>query len=255
MNPIHEHKKAYVIGCFTLAMIYALLVGQQSIICRVTDGIVFGIILFPVGYILWYLFRYVIPSKKPSVYQLIVFFTLSILTSVFMVGIEAFVGYLCFPDCFQGFSQTIPVRIFICWLLFILYRLFYISYLTEENTIVSTNELPPLQTELIDRITVRYGNKIKIIPIHEIVFFRADGDYVSIHTAEGRWLKEQTMKYTEDILPPEHFVRTHRSYIVNIHHISRIERYGEQQLVILSNGEKIKISNARYQVLKQRLGL
>ena len=108
---------------------------------------------------------------------------------------------------------------------------------------------------MIDRLTVRYGQKIKIIPIHEIIYVKADGDYVTIYTAEGHWLKEQTMKHTEDILPQDRFVRTHRSYIVNINHINRIERYSDQQLIVLSNGEKIKISNARYQVLKQRLGL
>ena len=255
MNPVLEYKKTYIIVCFILAMIYAFLVGDQPVLCRVADGIIFGTILFPTGYLLWILFRYAIPSKKPSGYQLVVLFTLSILTAVLMAGIESFAVYLFFQDCFQDFANSIPVRLFICWLLFIGYRLFHTSYLTEENTPVKTDDSPPVQTELIDRITVRYGQKIKIIPVSEVIFFKADGDYVSIYTAEGHWLKEQTMKYTEEILPPERFVRTHRSYIVNIHHISRIERYGEQQLIVLSNGEKIKISNARYQVLKQRLGL
>jgi hypothetical protein len=255
MNPILENKKTYIIVCFTLAMIYALLVGEQSVNCRITDGIIFGFILFPIGNMLWYLFRYAIPSKKPSIYSFIIFFSLSVLTSVFVVCIESFIIWLFFPDCFPDFAHTIPVRLFINWLFFIIFRLFYTSYLTKEHTINNIGQVPPPHTEIIDRITVRYGQKIKIIPIHEIIFFRADGDYVSIYTAEGHWLKEQTMKYSEEILPPDRFVRTHRSYIVNIHHISRIERYGEQQLIVLSNGEKIKISNARYQVLKQRLGL
>ena len=83
----------------------------------------------------------------------------------------------------------------------------------------------------------------------------ADGDYISIHTQEGNWLKEQTMKYTEELLPPNKFVRIHRSYIVNVDQISRIERYGERQQVVLHNKEKIKISAARYMVLKQILGI
>jgi hypothetical protein len=255
MSPVFENKKAYSIACFTLALLYALLVGEQSIVCRLTDGVIYGMILFPVGHILLIIFRYVLPSLKHSLYPYIVLFTLSLLTSGLITGIESFTIYLCFPECFEGFVHTIPVRLFITWLLFVIYRLFYTSYLTEENDPDKTNESPAAQPETIDRITVRYGQKIKIIPVNDIIYLQADGDYVSVYTAEGHWLKEQTMKYSEEVLPPDRFVRTHRSYIVNIHHISRIERYGEQHLIILSNSEKIKISNARYQLLKQRLGL
>ena len=107
----------------------------------------------------------------------------------------------------------------------------------------------------IDRITVRSGQKINIIPIDEIIFIKADGDYISINTTKGYWLKEQTMKYTEEMLPANRFLRIHRSYIININHISRIERYGEKHQIVLHNNEKIKVSAARYQVLKQALGL
>jgi len=255
MNPILEHKKTYIIVCFLTAMIYALLVGEQSFVCRVADGVIYGVILFAAGNILWNIFRYAIPPKRDSVYLLITLCILAILTSILMAGIETFALYLFFPDCMQDFTRTIPVRLFISGLLFIIYRLFYLSYLTATNVPSGNNESLPAPVEITDRITVRSGQQIKIIPVNDIIFLRADGDYVDIYTAEGHWLKEQTMKYTEEILPTDRFVRTHRSYIVNIHHISRIERYGEQQLIILSNGEKIKISNARYQLLRQLLRL
>ena len=255
MNPIIENRKTYIIVCFTIAMIYAFLVGEQSMVCRVADGVIYGIVLFSAGFILWNIFRYAIPSKRETVYQFIFLFTLSTLTSFFIVGIETFAVYLFFPTCFPDYAPSIPIRLFITLLLFVIYRLFYITYLTAPNSSTSDKEIPSASTTIIDRITVRNGQKIKIIPVNEIHFLRADGDYVDIYTAEGHWLKEQTMKYTEEILPSDRFIRTHRSYIVNIHYISRIERYGEQQLIILSKGEKIKISNARYQILKQRLGL
>ena len=255
MNPIVENKKTYIIVCITTAMMYALLVGEQSIGCRVADGIIYGVILFSAGIMLWNIFRFAIPSTKESGYRFVLLFSLAILTSFFIVCIETFAFYLFFPTCFPDFAPSIPVRLFITLLLFVIYRLFYIVYQTEWNGLNSTNESSSTQPAIIDRITVRNGLKIKIIPVNDIHFLRADGDYVDIYTAEGHWLKEQTMKYTEEVLPPDRFIRTHRSYIVNIHYISRIERYGEQHLIILSNGEKIKISNARYQVLKQRLGL
>ena len=126
----------------------------------------------------------------------------------------------------------------------------------EQSSVSSFNEnIIPEQSKAgkvaIDRITVRSGQNIKIIPIDDIIFIKADGDYISINTANGYWLKEQTMKYTEDTLPTDRFLRIHRSYIVNVNHIRRIERYGEKQLIVLHNNEKIKISSARYQILKQ----
>ena len=254
MNAIFEHIKAYCIACFALAMLYALPIGELPIILRFADGVIYGIVLLVAGHILWHVFRYAIPSQKQSGYQYIVLFTLSILTSCVLVGTESFALYLCFPSYFSDFAPSIPGRLFISLLLFIIFRLFYIVYSTERNGAIDACE-SSTQTAVTDRITVRNGQKIKIIPVNDIHFLRADGDYVDIYTAEGHWLKEQTMKYSEELLPPDRFVRTHRSYIVNIHHISRIERYGEQHLIILSKGEKIKISNARYQVLKQRLGL
>lgn len=234
-------------------MIYALLVGEQAITCRVADGVTYGVILFLTGNILWNIFRYAIPLIRESAYQYIILFTLSVLTSVLIVGIESFVFFLFFSDFFIDYAHSIPVRLFISWLLFVIFRLFYTVCMAEETNI--PDEASTASMEIIDRITVRNGQRIKIIPVNDIIFLRADGDYVDIYTAEGHWLKEQTMKYTENVLPPDRFIRTHRSYIVNIHHISRIERYGELQLIILSNGEKIKISHARYQVLKQRLNL
>ena len=256
MNLIVEHKKRYIIVCFILAMVYAFLVGEQSITYRFTDGIIYGLILFIAGNIIWNIFHYAIPSKKHKAYSLTVLVVLSLLTSVLIVGIESFILYLCFPYYINDFANTIAVRIFISMLLFVIHRLFYNLYTLETNDSKATNSVnsQSVSEQTIDRITVRNGQKIKIIPINDILYFKADGDYIVIYTNEGHWLKEQTMKYTEDILPSNNFVRTHRSYIVNINYISRIERYGVQQLIILSNGEKIKISDARYQVLRQRLG-
>lgn len=255
MNRMLENKKTWIIACVVPAMMYALLVGRQSIACRAVDGIIYAVMLFLSGQLLWNIFLYAIPAKRMSTYQWMLLVALSVITILFVVGIESAAVFLFFPDCFTDFAPSIPVRLFISWLLFVIYRLFYAAYLTEETAPPVTDASLPATVQLIDRITVRSGPKIKIISVNDILFLRADGDYVDIYTVEGHWLKEQTMKYMEDSLPPDRFVRTHRSYIVNIHHISRIERYGEQQLVILSNGEKIKISNARYQVLKQRLGL
>lgn len=109
--------------------------------------------------------------------------------------------------------------------------------------------------EWVDRITVRAGAGIKVIPIAELLYIKAEGDYIALVTREGRWLKEQTMKSIQESLPPRQYVRIHRSFLVNVAAISRIERYGEQQLVSLHNGDTIRISATGYKALREALGI
>lgn len=89
----------------------------------------------------------------------------------------------------------------------------------------------------------------------DINFIKAEGDYVMIASDTGHWLKEQTMKYYEQGLPSASFARIHRSYIVNVAKITRIERYGQQQQIELRNGEKLKVSSSGYKILKEKLKL
>lgn len=122
------------------------------------------------------------------------------------------------------------------------------SFLTEKE---SANE-----TELLERVVVKTGQKIHVILIPEIIYIQSDGDYVQIVADHGKYLKEDTMKYFEANLPSSLFVRVHRSYIVNIEKISRIETYEKQnQRLILKNGDKIKASVTGYKVLREALGL
>jgi len=108
----------------------------------------------------------------------------------------------------------------------------------------------------IDRVTVRgAGGRIEVIATDEIVCIRAEGDYVAIVTARGRWLKEGTMKWFEQALPRARFVRVHRSCIVSVGHISRIETSGRDHTLTLRDGAgTIRISDTYYRLLKQRLG-
>lgn len=111
-------------------------------------------------------------------------------------------------------------------------------------------------TEYIERITVKDGQKIDIIPISDILQIQANGDYVLIQTLEKKFIKEQTMKSLEEQLPTDQFVRIHRSNIVNVSYIARVEQYGKQsQLLKMQNGLQIKISVSGYKRLKEVLGL
>jgi len=264
MNVFDEYKKTYITVCFSVAVIYAFALGEGlSVPSRVANGLMYGAILCFAGIVLWNIFRFAIPTNYNSKYRLIFIAVLAVLTGLLITAVESFAVYLSFPYEFDAFAHSIPARLFIALLLFVIIRLFYVfcserhrsSIDAQENRNPSEVVDSESANAMVDRITVRNGQKINIIPIDEIIFIKADGDYISINTANGSWLKEQTMKYTEEVLPPDRFVRIHRSYIVNINCISRIERYGEKQQVVLHNNEKIKVSIARYQVLRQVLEL
>lgn len=110
--------------------------------------------------------------------------------------------------------------------------------------------------EYLQRIAVRCGQKIYVLPVENITHIEADGDYVSIHTEKEKYLKEKTMKYYETHLDPGTFVRIHRAYVVNVNYIEQLEYYDkESYLAILKNNTKLKVSTNGYRLLKEKLNL
>jgi two-component system LytT family response regulator len=108
--------------------------------------------------------------------------------------------------------------------------------------------------EIIERVVVKTGTKIKVIPVERIIYFEAQDDYVMIYTEDGKHLKEKTMKYFETHLDNSKFVRIHRSYIVNVNHILQLEHFNKESYVAkLKNGVSLRISNNGYKTLKDRL--
>jgi two-component system LytT family response regulator len=106
------------------------------------------------------------------------------------------------------------------------------------------------------RIVVKTAGKIKIIPIEDIHYLEAADDYVKIHTHNGAFLKNRTMGYFEKVLDPTRFVRTHRSYMINIQLVTRIDPYEkDSHLCVLSSGAQVPVSKAGYVKLRAVLGL
>ncbi|HMM11161.1 MAG TPA: LytTR family DNA-binding domain-containing protein [Bacteroidales bacterium] len=104
----------------------------------------------------------------------------------------------------------------------------------------------------LERIVVKSGSKIHVLPLDDIQQIEAQDDYVMIHTASGRFIKKETMQRLETQLPQEHFIRVHRSFIVNINQVQRIEQYGkESYLLILKNGNEVNVSKSRIKELKR----
>jgi two-component system LytT family response regulator len=121
-----------------------------------------------------------------------------------------------------------------------------------QNLVKTLDENP----EFLVRVAVKSRHKVSVVPVEEIIFLEAEGDYVMIHTKDARHLKEKTMKYFETHLDPEQFIRIHRSYIVNAKFIDRIEYYDKENYAVLTkNGEKLKASTNGYKLLKQALNM
>jgi len=111
----------------------------------------------------------------------------------------------------------------------------------------------PEQTQ---RVVVKDNGQIRIIPLDELLYLEAADDYVKIHTKDRYYLKHQTMANFENQLPAHRFIRIHRSYLVNVQHINKVELYEkEQYCVILRNNVKLPVSRSGYAKLKAGLGI
>jgi two-component system LytT family response regulator len=107
-----------------------------------------------------------------------------------------------------------------------------------------------------NRVVVKDGSKIKIIPVSQIQYLEAADDYVKIITQDGTFLKKRTMSFFETSLSAFHFVRVHRSFIVNTQLITRIDPYEKEgHVLLLTTGAKLPVSKAGYAKLKETLGI
>jgi len=135
----------------------------------------------------------------------------------------------------------------------------WLSQKTITNTEIISGELfntPVKQPDEQNRVVVKYGSNIRIIPSHDIYYIEAFDDYVKIFTKDDYYLKKKTMNYFEQTLNATEFLRAHRSYIVNLQQITRIEPYEKNSYIaLLKNGKKIPLSRTGYIRLKEVLGL
>lgn len=106
-------------------------------------------------------------------------------------------------------------------------------------------------TSLIERVVIKKASQLIVIPVENINYIESQDDYVMIYDEKSNYLKQKTMKYFESVLDKEKFIRIHRSYIVNIEKIQKVELYEKDSyLVILKNGVQLKASRNGYQNLK-----
>ena len=104
------------------------------------------------------------------------------------------------------------------------------------------------------RIVIRDGADVHVVPIDKIDYIEAQDDYVAVRTAERVLLKEQTMADLERQLDPRRFVRIHRSVLLNLDRLVRLEPTGkESRMAVLRDGRRLPVSRSGYARLQELL--
>ena len=108
--------------------------------------------------------------------------------------------------------------------------------------------------EFLERVVIKDGSKISIVPVESIKWIEAQDDYVMINSEQGRFLKKKTMKFFENHLDENMFIRIHRSYIINADFIQHLEQKGKESYqLILKNGRELPVSKTGLSKLKSTL--
>ncbi|GAA4434905.1 LytTR family DNA-binding domain-containing protein [Pontibacter saemangeumensis] len=125
-----------------------------------------------------------------------------------------------------------------------------------EDKAADLSEVPAKQPEEQQRIVVKAANDIRIIPVKDVLYLEAYDDYVKVHTGNGLFLKKKTMGYYERVLDPSQFVRVHRSYIIPLAQLTRIEPLEkDSHIALLKNGVRVPLSRTGYSKLRTVLGI
>jgi two-component system, LytTR family, response regulator len=115
------------------------------------------------------------------------------------------------------------------------------------------SEARPRQTPL-ERVLIRDGSQVHVLPVDRIDYVEAQDDYVSFMSEGKSYLKDQTLSSVEACLDPGRFVRIHRSYLLNLDRIARVELYAkDSRVAILRDGRRLPVSRAGYARLAKLL--
>ncbi|MDD4920899.1 MAG: LytTR family DNA-binding domain-containing protein [Bacteroidales bacterium] len=237
------------------------------------DGLLFAALFGLISVLLWYVVHFADLSGTNKTQKIINYSALIVLILVAWIGTGYLLIMLFFPeDVFYALTKGIPMKVVLGIFVYTSNIRLYLKApqqedLFEDNPeyskdkpelhqsgVANSDENPVSTRKWFEKISVKVGQKIHVIPTSEMIFLQAEGDYVIIHTALNHFIKEQTMKYFEENLSPEKYVRIHRSTIVNIDVISRIELYEKQNYrITLKSGHQLKASASGYKLLKNTL--
>lgn len=251
-----QQRKLLIVVVFCLSvLLYAGLLcmyTEVSMLPALTDGLLSIGALFALGFLFWFIIDVI------HIYQAELI--LSLIALVVWLVATFLIQFIEFPMdrlFFGTYVHMLPLRVgfgLLMWLVLLQwYRVVKLQRWKRERLLTEAAQVP--MEEIIDRIAVKNGTRIHVIPVKDLVHVQACGDYVMLYTPQGEFLKEQTMKSLETHLPTN-FVRIHRSFIVNVEQIDRVELYAKETYhVLLKNGTTLRASISGYKQLKELLAL
>jgi hypothetical protein len=225
------------------------------------DGLMLGILAGLLAYLLWFVVFFAELSGGLPMQRILNHSALLVLLLAAWVGGGYVLELLFLPSSAGILSKTLPLKAVVGLLLLLSVVRLYQDWKREKELLEDESSDVPapisaIPSKILDTISVKTGQKIHLIQVSDILFLQADGDYVMIYTPEGKFLKEQTMKYFEEHLPAERYVRIHRSCMVHVECISKIELYEKQNYrITLKSGQQLKASATGYKLLKAALKL
>ncbi len=228
------------------------------------DGILGVALLGALAYLMWFVIGYV---NYPSATLLANVLAL-LLWLAGCFAIQSGIEWVA-TDRYIPFYATLPFRItmgVLCWTSVTLwYKNRILQYRIEqlegeipfdEQRQEEASGTSTAEEQTFTRITVKDGTRIHLIEVEKLLYIQACGDYVTLIDPNGQYVKEQTMRYFDQHLPKGLFVRIHRSTIVNVTQISRVELFGKENYrLLLKNGTQLKVSLSGYKLLKENLNL
>jgi len=230
------------------------------------DGLMLCVLAGLLAYLLWFVVFFADLSSGLPTQRIMNHSALLVLVLVLWVGGGYLLELLFLPASAGALSKALPLKSVFGLLLFICIVRLYQDWKREKELL--EDEIPELPTVVtnspgtmppskhLETISVKSGSKIHLVQVSDILFLQAEGDYVMIHTPDGKFLKEQTMKFFEENLPTERYIRIHRSCIVHADCISKIELYEKQNYrITLKTGQKLRASATGYKLLKAALKL
>ena len=258
-----------------LSIVYGLLHGfafrglvSMSFFTLSLDGLTGGLLFVGLSFLLWKVVKYGNFGSLEKHQRLLNYIALGLLMVAIWIAINYFSSHLIFSENHRAETMAmLPMKAFIGFLAYLLLVQIFQMRLSHKQTPEPADEeteemyakpesIDIEEIEELERVVVKTGQKIHVIMVSEIVYFQAEGDYVRIFTDTEKFLKEDTMKYFQARLSKQQFVRVHRSYLVNITKILRVELYEKQNHQLsLSNGDKLRISASGYKRLREALQL
>ena len=225
----------------------------DAIICNIFHAIVLLMLWFPVKY----------SRNIPNIPLLILYHILLFpISFAIWTGLGFVITNILFSD-YQYYSEffmaILPLRTIFSLLIYIVFVLTYHLFFIQSELKLQkqkNDEKLTVNSEKLTRVIVKKNSEYHCIMVNQIRYIEANGDYVLIYTDSNKFLKDKTMKYWETHLPDDSFVRVHRSFIVNIEMIAKIELYEKEiYKVHLKDGGTLKASSAGYKLLKQKMNL